>query len=218
VIPLGEPDFDLVRPACNLWLGPKSHVVTYYVHNGAAVNLVAIVEADAWSNQSWVVPSNRDELLAAFKGWHPKLLALLERAQVVQKWGLFDCDPMPGWSKGAATLLGDAAHPMLPFLSQGAGMAIEDGYVLADALKAAADVPQALDYYESARRPRTTRVQLSARARGKVYHQQSAIGRFLRDLDNFVRGLINPYSAGMKTDWIYAHDATRSPFLTGGAA
>src|SRR5690606_9511437 len=109
---------------------------------------------------SWNVPSSRDELLAGFKGWHENIQRLFSRADDVFKWGLFDRDPMPSWTKGHVTLLGDAAHPMLPFLSQGAAMAIEDGFVLAGSLAAESSPAKALQRYESLRHSRTTRVQL----------------------------------------------------------
>jgi len=116
---------------------------------------------------------------------------------------------MPKWSKGRVTLLGDAAHPMLPFLSQGAAMAIEDGYVLAAALEHyRGDVPAALDAYEAERRPRTSRVQLEARERGRTYHLPSPWAQFKRDLLYRWRELLNPNAVGIQANWVYVYDAT----------
>ena len=131
------------------------------------MNIVAVAETRSWVEESWNVRSTREALLEGFAGWHPNLTKLFSQAEAVFKWGLFDRDPMPSWSTGHVTLLGDAAHPMLPFLSQGAAMAIEDGTVLAAALQAhGADIPAALAQYEALRKPRTSRVQLESRERG----------------------------------------------------
>jgi salicylate hydroxylase len=130
VVPFDEmPDF--VAPESSFWLGPKSHVVTYYVNGGKAVNIVAVNETASWVEESWNARSTQQEMLQDFKDWHPNIVKLFERVTDVYRWGLFDRDPMTKWSAGRVTLLGDAAHPMLPFLSQGAAMAIEDAYVLA---------------------------------------------------------------------------------------
>lgn len=201
------PDF--VSPDSSFWMGPHAHVVTYYVRKGKAVNLVAVRESDDWVDESWSVPSSRDELLAAFPGWHGNVTRLFETAETVYKWGLFDRDPMPAWSEGNATLLGDAAHPMLPFLSQGAAMAIEDAYVLAGSLSASADdVPSALTVYEAERIPRTSRVLLESRARGQTYHMQSRLGQMRRDLIYKARALFNPHASGIQANWVYAYNAT----------
>jgi salicylate hydroxylase len=207
VVPFDAPPFDYVTPDSSFWLGPKGHVVTYYVSGGRAVNIVAILESSAWVEESWNVRSTRDELLAGYKGWHRNLQKLFAHADDVYKWGLFDRDPMASWTAGRATLLGDAAHPMLPFLSQGAAMAIEDGFVLAERLAAEADPSAALAQYEALRRPRTSRVQLESRERGRTYHLSSRVAQVQRDISYFVRNLINPQSTGLKANWVYDYDA-----------
>lgn len=206
VVPFDQqPDF--VSPDSSFWLGPRGHVVTYYVSGGKAVNIVAVLEHKDWVEESWNVRSTREELLAGFKGWHPNIQKLFARADDVFKWGLFDRDPMSSWTKGRVTVLGDAAHPMLPFLSQGAAMAIEDGYVLAGALGAEGDPSKALQRYEALRRPRTTRVQLESRARGKTYHLDSRFAQLKRDLGYRIRSLINPQVSGLGANWVYEYDA-----------
>jgi len=207
VVPFDEmPEF--VSPDSSFWLGPKAHVVTYYVRGGAAVNVVAVVETDSWVEESWNAASSREELLAAFEGWHPNLIRLFERAESVFKWGLFDRDPMETWTRGRITLLGDAAHPMLPFLSQGAAMAIEDGYVLAQALGAhGADVGSALRDYEGERLPRTSRVQIESRERGRTYHLPNAFAQYKRDLVYKFRSYLDPQSSGIQANWVYAYSA-----------
>ncbi|MBB2200987.1 FAD-dependent monooxygenase [Gluconacetobacter tumulisoli] len=218
VVPFDTQPLDYVSPDSSFWLGPHAHVVTYYVCGGRAVNIVAVTETASWIEESWNVPSSRDELLAAFAGWHPNLLRLFGQADSVFKWGLFDRDPMPHWSDGAITLLGDAAHPMLPFLSQGAGMAIEDAFVLASCLAAGATVADALSAYEAQRLPRTRRVQLESRERGRTYHLSSPLALWRRDMTYRLRSLINPHRSGIKANWIYEHDATLPPEPAASAA
>lgn len=207
VVPFDKPPFDYVSPDSSFWLGPNGHVVTYYVSGGAAVNIVAVLETKDWVQESWNVQSSRDELLAGYKGWHENLQKLFSRADNVFKWGLFDRDPMPAWTKGRLTLLGDAAHPMLPFLSQGAAMAIEDGFVLAGALSDTANVEDALHRYEGLRRPRTSRVQLESRERGRTYHLSSRFAQIKRDLGYRWKSFINPQSSGLGANWVYEYDA-----------
>ena len=198
---------DYVAPYNSVWMGRNSHVVTYYVRSGHAVNIVAVLEAENWVEEGWSVPATRDELLHAFKDWHPDILTLFSNVTETYRWGLFDRDPMQSWNSGCVTLLGDAAHPMLPFLSQGAAMAIEDGFVLAGALAATPDnVPEALARYEAERRPRTSRVQLESRRRGETYHLPSPLAQIRRDIEYRIRSLVAPKTGGMRADWIYEYD------------
>lgn len=201
-----------VTPDSSFWMGPNSHVVTYYVKGGAMVNIVAVAENRNWVEESWTVRSSQAELLNAFEGWHENLIKLFERTDPdnIFKWGLFDRDPMAQWSGKNVTLLGDAAHPMLPFLSQGAAMAIEDAYVLAESLAHFAGTPlaSALDAYEAERRPRTSRVQLEARERGRTYHLSSPEELRARDLAFQREQESNPNAVGIKAEWVYQYDAT----------
>jgi salicylate hydroxylase len=200
-----------VSPDSSFWMGPKGHVVTYYVKGGSMVNIVAVNESPAWVEESWNAKSTQQELLGGFEGWHPNLVELFKRTdpEAIFKWGLFDRDPMKTWSKGNATLLGDAAHPMLPFLSQGAAMAIEDGYVLAQSLAfhGSHQLQSALRAYELERLPRTSRVQLEARERGRTYHLPSAWSQLKRDMAYRWRQLLNPNAVGIQANWVYEYDA-----------
>jgi len=208
VVPFDQkPDF--VAPEASFWLGPHSHVVTYYVNGGKAVNIVAVHETDQWVEESWNALSTREELLGDFKGWHSNITRLFERVTEVYRWGLFDRDPMQGWSQGRITLLGDAAHPMLPFLSQGAAMAIEDAYVLAVALDGLpGQLDKALAQYQAERLPRTARVQLEARERGKTYHLSSKEEQARRDAEYREQQQKDPHAGGIKANWVYAYNAT----------
>lgn len=206
VVPFDTPPFDFVSPDSSFWLGPNGHVVTYYVSGGKAVNIVAVLESKEWVAESWNVRSTREELLEGYKGWHPNLQKLFSHADDVFKWGLFDRDPMQKWTQGRITLLGDAAHPMLPFLSQGAAMAIEDAFVLGGAL-AESSPETALARYEALRRPRTSRVQLESRERGRTYHLTSRFAQIKRDIGYRIKSLINPQWSGLGANWVYDYDA-----------
>ncbi|RKE70787.1 FAD-dependent monooxygenase [Pseudorhodoplanes sinuspersici] len=209
VVPVGGV-VDFVSPDTSFWLGPNGHIVTYYVRGGQAVNIVAVAETRTWVEESWNVASSKSEMLAQFQNWHRNIQTLFDRVEDVYKWGLFDRDPMTSWSKGRVTLLGDAAHPMLPFLSQGAAMAIEDAYVLAAALDGhGRDVASAFRDYEAERLPRTSRVQLEARERGRTYHLPSAFAQAKRDFTYWVRGLFNPQTSGIRANWVYEYDARK---------
>jgi salicylate hydroxylase len=211
LVPVEQYPLPFVTPTSSFWMGPKGHVVTYYVKGGAMVNIVAVNENHDWVEESWTIKSGQQELLDGFAGWHDNLIRLFEltNPEQIYKWGLFDRDPMSRWSHGSATLLGDAAHPMLPFLSQGAAMAVEDAYVLAQALShfGPGELDVALDSYEAERRPRTTRVQLEARERGRTYHLSSPEESRARDLAFKREQARNPNAVGIKAEWVYQYDA-----------
>ena len=200
-----------VELASSNWLGPKGHVVHYYVKGGAMVNFVAVYETDEWTQESWSAPSTVDELLRTYASWNQELLTTFSNAQRCFKWALYDRDPLTRWSDGRVTLLGDAAHPMLPFLAQGAAMAIEDGYELAcmiGRVGAGAGIAEALVEYERQRIPRTSRVQLGARARGTTMHLRSPWARMKRNVGFMLQSLRTPESTTHRAEWIYGYDAT----------
>lgn len=198
---------DYVNPDSTFWMGPNAHVVTYYVKGSAAVNIVAVTEAEEWVAESWSTRASRDQMLKDFSGWHDSLQTLFSRVDEVFNWGLFDRDPMKTWVRGNVTLLGDACHPMLPFLSQGAAMAIEDAYVLAEALHLQREDPAAaLASYEAERLPRTARVQLEARERGRTYHLPTEAEMAARDAEYARRSKEDPRTTGINTDWVYDYD------------
>ena len=210
LVPTERLPADLVAPASSNWMGPHGHVVHYFVRGGSLVNFVAVRETHAWHDESWTAPSSTDELLAAFAGWNPRLTALFERATDLHRWGLFDRDPLQQWSRGRVTLLGDAAHPMLPFLAQGAAQALEDAFALADWLGRHPDRPEAaLAAYEDERKARTARIQLAARERSRTTHLRSRWATLKRDLGFAWRQAVSPNSTTHQGEWIYRHDVTR---------
>lgn len=159
----------LADATTRLWLGPGAHLVSYPVSAGNEVNLVAITP-DSRTAHGWSEPGVPEELLGQFRGWCGEVQALLGAPDRWLRWALADLDPLPRWGTGRVTLLGDAAHAMVPFLAQGAAQAIEDAVVLGLCLTGIEDVPAALQRYEALRRPRTTRVQTAARGMDRVYH------------------------------------------------
>jgi salicylate hydroxylase len=198
----------LVEPDMTAWMGPKGTVVHYYVRSGEIVNWIAHYEAD-WREESWSIETDWRDAAASYDGWHPMLAQLFAPTARCYKWALYDRDPLPQWTKGRVTLLGDAAHPMLPYLAQGAAQSLEDGYVLADMLdQHRSDPVAALAAYEAARRPRTSRIQLHARERGQINNTTSPFQRFKRDLGYRLKRLIKPQEHTYKIEWIYGHDVT----------
>ncbi len=174
---------ELRAPAVNLWFGTRAHLVHYPVRGGSLINVVAIVRDD-WREPGWSAPGERAEILARYRTpmWSAVPRAILAAPEHWQKWALYDRPPLARWGKGAVTLLGDAAHPMLPYLAQGAAMAIEDAAVLAQRLADARDDPAgAMRRYERQRRERAARAQRAARRNGIVY-QLGGPGAFLRTL------------------------------------
>jgi len=153
------------------YIGPGRVFTRYPIRQGALLNSVAFAQTDAWRGEGWSTPSTREELKAQFAGWHGDVLGLIDQApsEGLIKWALFDRDPLPIWSKGRASLLGDAAHPMLPFLGLGAGVALEDSVVLARALAETDRIPAGLQRYEAARRDRSARILLASRVQGEIY-------------------------------------------------
>jgi salicylate hydroxylase len=190
------------------WLGPHGAVVVYLVRRGELVNVAAHYDNDSWTEESWIRECSRAEVIDNYRGWHPDLLRIFSAAERHYKWALYDRDPLPQWTKGRATILGDAAHPMLPYLGQGACQAMEDGCVLASALASMPDDPRgALLLYERARLPRASRVVLTARARGEDNHLVSPWAALKRDALIAIRRRFGSDPTGRGAAWIFEYDA-----------
>jgi salicylate hydroxylase len=159
----------LLAHASCMFLGPRNILLRYLVRGGELVNLACIGRSDRWTEEGWSVPATHEELLEPLSGWHPDVHALVRAvpSEALFKWGLFSREPLVRWSAGCATLLGDAAHPMLPFLGQGAVMALEDAALLVRAVGAAGSVSEALALYEGARRPRADAVMALSAENGR---------------------------------------------------
>jgi salicylate hydroxylase len=151
-----------------MWAGPSKHFLVFPVRHGTMVNYVGFVPTDEEMKESWSAPGDPQVLRDAFEGWDPRIGQVLAQVDKTFRWALYDRDPLPTWSKGRLTLLGDAAHPMLPHLGQGANQSIEDGMALATILAQAsvAAAPAALLAYERLRRERVAEIQHGARVNG----------------------------------------------------
>jgi len=189
------------------WLGPHGFVLHYPVRRGEIMNFVGCVERDDWQIESWVTEGDRGELAGNYRGWHEDVQTLIEAIPVPYKWALMVRRPMERWSNGRITLLGDACHPTLPFLGQGAIMAMEDGYVLAACIAKYGDAPDtAFARYEEIRQERTaTVVRKAAENRAMAFApelaQQGAV------TDAIMRHWLQE-RLKERLDWLYAYDAT----------
>lgn len=163
------PDWPIER--WQMWLGKGRHFLAFPVRAGKLINYVGFVPTDEEMKESWTAPGDPEVLRQAFAGWDPRIHQLLDQVQVTFRWALYDREPLPVWTRQRLTLLGDAAHPMLPHLGQGANQSIEDGMALATILAQAdrASAPQSLTAYERLRRERVAQVQRGARENGLRY-------------------------------------------------
>ena len=200
LVPVERLPKGVIRPMATAWWGPDGHFVHYFVRRGELLNCVCVREKEGWEVESWTEPGNHKELKADFNGWHPELQMLIDHADKdsLCKWALFDRRPMRQWGKGRITLLGDACHPTLPFMAQGAAMAIEDAAVLSGCLKTEPNINTALQRYEDSRKPRTARIQKGSKRNAMLFHL-SGFRAWLRDR------AIN--RAGNRTmDWLFSYD------------
>ena len=186
------------------WWGPSHHFVHYFVGAGARyVNWVAAMPGE-WRIESWTERGRVADVLGEFYGWHPQVSAMIGASDATNRWALYDRDPLARWSVGRVTLLGDAAHAMLPYMAQGAVQAIEDAAVLAKCLGRAdpRDLTPALYRYEEIRKPRTTRCQEGSRRNGEMYHLADGEEQQRRDASlGSVATVPLPQNA-----WLYGHD------------
>ena len=186
-------------------MGPRRHLVTYPLRGGRLMNFVAVEERADWTEEGWTAPDDPDNLRRAFAGFGYAAEALLARVETTFLWGLFDHAPLETWSKGRIGLLGDACHPMLPFLAQGATMALEDAWVLAAELDVAVSPEQGLMAYEARRRPRASRVQQAAARNGRIYHLDGP-ARAAAQLALRTASTLAPLSLLGRFDWLYGAD------------
>lgn len=199
------------RTAC-VWMGPGRHAVTYHIRGGTLANFVGVVERDDWQTESWTEAGERAELATDFAGWHPVISHLISAIPQdnIFKWALFDRDPLGAWTDRRVALLGDAAHPMLPFLAQGATMAVEDAWALAVEVTRHSDNPvQALQHYQVRRFARTQKVQQASRANMGLFHKRGALSQILTYGPMWLGAYMFPTVVNSRLNWLYGHDETR---------
>jgi salicylate hydroxylase len=196
---------DLMELVGAVWCGPQNHCVVYWLRRGEVLNFVGCPEHAGWDDESWTQRRPWEELKADYAGWHPKIQAILDSADRNEcyRWALNDRKPIRDWSTERATLLGDAAHPTLPFLAQGACLAIEDGAVLARALEAAGSVPEALQLYQRSRVERCARVVTESSEHGGLYH--------IVDAEEMKQAFAARNIARERAQWLYNYDPLTVP-------
>ena len=206
VIPAAEAG-RLAAPVVGLWLTPGVHVVHYPVRGGAEIAVVVIARED-WQGRDWEAEADRTLLLAQIGGFHASLTEVLARVPQWRKWALYRLPPLPRWSAGRVTLMGDAAHAMLPYLAQGGVLALEDAVVLSACLDAhPEDEPGALRAFEARRRRRASRVQATSLRQGRIYHLRPPL-MWARDA---VLHLVPGAWLMAGYDWLYGWQADAAP-------
>lgn len=197
-------------PEVTVHMGPHRHIVSYPLRGGTLRNIVAVQERKAWADEGWFHRDDPENLRAAFADFAPEVRNMLDKVTETHLWGLFRHPVARSWHQGRAAILGDAAHPTLPFLAQGANLAIEDAWVLADSLTRTETPEEGLALYQQRRRPRAERVIRAANRNAVNYHLAFPPLRFAAHTALRLGARIAPQVAARKFDWLYAHDVTKA--------
>jgi 2-polyprenyl-6-methoxyphenol hydroxylase-like FAD-dependent oxidoreductase len=206
-LPAEQLPTDLMGKVMSVWMGPGAHVVCYNLRAGALLNFVGLVETDEVSEESWTARFPWENLKADFRGWHPDIQLVIDKADRSEcfRWSLYYRPPIANWSTRHATMLGDAVHAMLPYLAQGAAMAIEDGAILARALGITADVADALQIYQRNRIERTSRTVKGSSANRELFHE--------RDQQKLRQAFANRDEGAARNAWLYSYNPLTVPLL-----
>ena len=199
----------LTQPIGYNWVGPGGHVIHYPIRRGELINFTSVVERQDWAVESWTSPGTNQEYHDDYPGWHPDVHAYIAAIPQPFKWALIARPPMQEWVRGRVALLGDACHPSLPFLAQGATQAIEDACILARAFEEFDTIAEALDRYQKARIPRTTRAVQGANANAERFHNPT-----LADPAGAQKYVDEQWAADKvveRYEWLFRYDATRVP-------
>ena len=215
ILPWRSPYEELAGQA-TVWLGKNHHVVAYpngnLNHGEQWLNLVLVVKERQWQEEGWTIEVDKSLVAAEFQNQSRLLNRILEdmiaSPEPCYKWGLFTRPALPFWSQNKVTLLGDAAHPMVPFQAQGAAMSIEDAYVLAQCLQRHPKIETAFQQYENLRYQRATKMQKTSRKNADIFHA-SGLKAIARDFVFKIVGAIAPNLMNLKSAWIYDYDVTK---------
>jgi salicylate hydroxylase len=206
--PMEKLPAELQRPVGTNWIGPDGHIITYPVRGNRLLNFVGLAENPEWTRESWSEAGTKEECAADFPGWHPLVHEIIQAVDVPYRWALVGREPLERWTEGRVTLLGDACHPTLPLLAQGANMAIEDGIVLARCLERhSRDVALALTTYEDLRRERTAAAVRGSAANLRRFHNAALADPRLAA--EYVEREWEPEKVRRRYDWLFEYDATR---------
>ena len=210
LVPIERLNEDLRRPVGTNWVGPGGHVITYPVRRGELLNFVGFAERSDWTVESWTERGTVEECAADFVGWHPYVHEIIRNVDAPFKWALLARDPLETMADGRACLIGDACHPMLPFLAQGANQAIEDAVIMARCIEAFSDdIPQALRRFEALRGPRTSTIVRGSAENAKRFHNAT-----LADPQAgaaYVDREWEPERVRKRYDWLFEYDAVTAP-------
>ncbi|MEE9453472.1 MAG: FAD-dependent monooxygenase [Paracoccaceae bacterium] len=207
VIAADKLPYEIVN-AATIYMGPGRHLVTYPLRGGSMVNFVAVTEQAEWADEGWSIPDNPANLRAAFAMATPEVRTLLGAVDETFRWGFFNHPPLPLWVRGNVALIGDACHPMLPYLAQGAVMALEGAWVLARELERLG-IPEGLAEYQRLCKPRATRVQRAAASNATAYHLRRGPMRSAAHLGLSAISRLAPSALLGRFDWLYGVDVTR---------
>lgn len=186
-------------PVTCAWAGEGKHAVTYYLRGGELLNFVGITETPGTELESWTGRGKIEDLKALYHGWHPNVTSAIDAVDSVRHWALYDRAPLPYWSEGNVVILGDAAHPALPSLAQGACMAIEDAVALANCLESSNGPAE----FYAKRIARVSRMQQDARKNLTLFHKRGILQKALNYGPLFVGSRIFPHEAHRRLDWLY---------------
>ena len=205
LVPADQLDPSWVENGLQTFLGPKAHLVTYPLRDGTRVNVVGIVDAEKGIEENWRQKGDISLMRAGFAGWSKRVWSLMDPIDDLMMWGLFDHKPFPVWQDGKTVLVGDAAHPIVPFFAQGAALALEDAVVLANCLTRLPQ-DQALARFEKIRKPRATAVLRAAWGNAHLFHFKSPTMRFGRMATMPVLTKLTPWVFSRRYNWVYGYD------------
>ena len=196
---------DLPNGGC-VWVGGGKHAVTTRIKAGETINFVGVVKQSNWQEEGWTIPGTQEEALADFGDWDPLLKEIITSATDLHRWALFDRPPLLKWSDGPVALLGDAAHPMLPSMAQGAVQALEDAVILARMLRNQSETDLAMLAYREARFDRTSRIVKRSADNLDLFHTEGKARQILRFAPAWIAGKLSQDLIHRQQDWIYGYN------------